>query len=492
MGLSSPDRSGPGLLDPAHPLNQRSSAGDRAARVRYRRALMLMVMTLVVPGSAQLVAGNRTVGRIATRVWAALLVAGVVGVLMATLHHEYAFWFVSDTTVLSCLRIGLMLLAIGWAFLFLDAWRIGQPLSLTLGHRRAVVGVNGILCFSVAGALLFGAHLVGVQRDFILTMFSGDTVHGAHDGRYNVLLVGGDSGAGRWGLRTDSMTVASIDADTGKTVLIGLPRNMTNFPFAKGSIMRKAWPHGFNCGYPNCELNGVNTWVGDHQKLFKGVKNPGMEATISAIEGITGLKINYWAFVNLAGFRGLVDAVGGVTLHVRQPIPVGGLGKDVTGYIKPGVRKLNGFNTLWFARSRDSSDDYSRMARQKCVMNAMLHQLSPEKVLTNFEKIAKASSAMVSTDIPASEVDRFMSLALKAKSQPVATLSLVPPLVNTGDPDIALIHRKVKEAIAKSEHPSGEKSQHKKAKHLGVTGGSIGSLQNGYAANDSSDLSAAC
>jgi LCP family protein required for cell wall assembly len=339
---------------------------------------MLMVMTLVVPGSAQLVAGNRTVGRIATRVWAALLVAGVVGVLMATLHHEYAFWFVSDTTVLGCLRIGLMLLAIGWAFLFLDAWRIGQPLSLTLGHRRAVVGVNGILCFSVAGALLFGAHLVGVQRDFILTMFSGDTVHGAHDGRYNVLLVGGDSGAGRWGLRTDSMTVASIDADTGKTVLIGLPRNMTNFPFAKGSVMRKAWPHGFNCGYPNCELNGVNTWVGDHQKLFKGVKNPGMEATISAIEGITGLKINYWAFVNLAGFRGLVDAVGGVTLHVRQPIPVGGLGKDVTGYIKPGVRKLNGFNTLWFARSRDSSDDYSRMARQKCVMNAMLHQLSPE------------------------------------------------------------------------------------------------------------------
>ena len=75
-----------------------------------------------------------------------------------------------------------------------------------------MVGLNGVLCFSVAGTLLFGAHLVGVQRDFILTMFSGDTVHGAHDGRYNVLLVGGDSGAGRWGLRTDSMTVASIDA----------------------------------------------------------------------------------------------------------------------------------------------------------------------------------------------------------------------------------------------------------------------------------------
>ena len=480
MGLPA---SSPGLLD-------RATAADRAAGVRYRRALMLMVMTLVVPGSAQLVAGNRRVGRIATRVWAGLVVLGVLGVVLAGWHHQYAFWFASDTTVLGWLRLGLMVLAVGWAALFVDAWRIGQPLSLSLTHRRAVVGLNGVLCLSVAGTLLFGAHLVGVQRDFILTMFSGDTVTGQHDGRYNVLLVGGDSGAGRWGLRTDSMTVASIDAATGKTVLIGLPRNMTNFPFARGSIMHKAWPHGYDCGYPACELNGIPTWVGDHTALFKGVKNPGMDGTISAIEGITGLRINYWAMVNLAGFRGLVDAVGGVTLNVRQPIPVGGLGADVTGYIKPGIRKLNGMDTLWFARSRDSSDDYSRMARQKCVMNAMLHQVSPETVLTNFEKIAKASSAMISTDIPASEVDRFMALALKAKSQPIATLSLVPPMIDTGHPDIGLIHRKVAQALAASQHPVAH--HHRKKSPSTVTGGSIGSLHDGYAANDSSDLGAVC
>jgi LCP family protein required for cell wall assembly len=475
------------------PHAARATAGDRAARVRYRRALMFMVMTLAVPGSAQLVAGHRRVGRLATRVWATLLAAGLVFVVLAAFDHEYVFWFVSDPTALAVVRLGLMVLAVCWALLFLDAWRIGQPLSLTLGHRRAVVGLNGILCFSVAGTLLFGAHLVGVQRSFIVTTFAGDTVHGANDGRYNVLLVGGDSGAGRWGLRTDSMTVASIDESTGKTVLIGLPRNMTNFPFARGSVMRKAWPHGFDCGYPNCELNGVNTWVGDHLSLFKGVKDPGMDATMSAIEGITGLKVNYWAFVNLAGFRDLVDAVGGVTLDVRQPIPVGGLGADVTGYIQPGVRTLNGFDTLWFARSRDSSDDYSRMARQKCVMNAMLHQVSPETVLTKFEKIAKASQQMISTDIPASEVDTFMGLALKAKSQPVATLSLVPPLIDTAHPRIGLIQRRVKAVIQASEHPPAQPGrQHRKKAATTVTGGSIGSLSSGYAANDSSDLGAVC
>ncbi len=58
-----------------------------------------------------------------------------------------------------------------------------------------------------------------------------------------------------------------------------------------------------------------------------------------AIEGITDLKINYWAMVNLQGFKGLVDAVGGITLNVRDAIPVGGLGDDVTTTSSPASRR---------------------------------------------------------------------------------------------------------------------------------------------------------
>jgi hypothetical protein len=124
-------------------------------------------------------------------------------------------------------------------------------------------------------------------------------------------------------------------------------------------------------------------------------------------------------------------------------------------------------------------------------MNAMLHQISPQTVLTHFESIAKASSAMVSTDIPASEVDRFMQLALKAKGQKVATLSLVPPMITTAHPDIALIKRKVAETIATSEgHGTAPVRRHKKPSV--VTGGSVGSLRTGYAANQATDLGAVC
>jgi polyisoprenyl-teichoic acid--peptidoglycan teichoic acid transferase len=133
---------------------------------------------------------------------------------------------------------------------------------------------------------------------------------------------------------------------------------------------------------------------------------------------------------------------------------------------------------------------------------------------------------MVSTDIPRDEVDRFVELALKARSQKIATLSLVPPMIDTAHPDIALVQQKVAEAIARaegrtpvadtaeaapdtsvdtgSEAPATEEpaadggtasapaAPTPPATQRPVTGGSIGSLSQGYAANQSEDLGAVC
>lgn len=512
---------------PSGSHQQRFTTLDRAQRVRFRRAVTLMLMTLVLPGSAQLVSGKRRVGRIALWTWLTLLVVGLLAAVTSYFWNGLAFWAGTSTVLLQVLRLGLMALAVGWAYLFVDAWRLGQPLTLQRQHRLAVVGVNGFLCFSVAGALLFGAHVVGVQREFMLSMFGDGKAVGAYQGRYNVLLMGGDAGAGRWGLRPDSMTVASIDAETGKTLLISLPRNMQNFPFPEGSVMGEQFPDGFD--EEGMYLNGLATWALDNAELFKGSKNPGVDATIEGVEGITGLEMNYWAMVNLEGFKDLVDAVGGVELNVRQRIPVGLPSDSFFRYIEPGTRRLDGMDTLWFARARYDSDDYSRMARQKCVMGALLQQVSPQVALRNFEKIAGASSAMVSTNVPRDEVDRFVDLALKAKSQKIATLSLVPPMVNTADPDIDLVHAKVAAAVAKAEGRTPEQpaettetaeaaqaessetsspADESPAPEQGtaptpsapatpsvppaVTGGSVGSLSTGYAANQSEDLGAVC
>ncbi|QYJ04390.1 LCP family protein [Nocardioides panacisoli] len=484
----------------SHPL---TDVGDRAARVRFRRALTLMAFTLLAPGSAQLLAGNRRVGRIALRAWLTLLGLGALTLLLVLVHRPLGFWLVSQTTLLLLARLALFAGAIGWAYLFVDAWRIGRPLSLQLPHRRAVIGVNGVLCFSVVGTLLFGAHVVGVQRDFIISVFGDGEASAASAGRYNVLLLGGDAGQSRWGMRPDSIHVASIDAETGRTVLVGLPRNMKNFPFADGSVMDEQFPDGFDADY----LNGVSTWAQDHTDLFDDPETAGTDATIMAVEGITGLDINYWASVNLQGFKDLVDAVGGVTLNVRRPIPIGLPSDDFYDHIQPGERELSGFEALWFARARHDSDDYSRMARQKCVLNAFLRQVSPQQALRNFQELTRASAEMVATNVPTSEVDRFLDLALKAKSQKIASVSLVPPAINTGDPDIDKVRARIQAAIDKAEGkapaPSnsggggngsggGGNGSGGAGADRSVTGGSVGSLSEGYAANDTDDVAAAC
>ena len=476
-----------------------SRFGDRdAARVRFRRALALLLMTLVLPGSAQLVAGSKQVGRIALRVVLALIATVLFVGLLGWKWHGVVYFLASNTVALGVLRLLLAGLAVGWALLFLDAWRLGRQLELMRKQRLAMVGLNGVLCFSVAGGLLFASHVVAVQRGFVAAMFGDGVVSDATHGRYNILLLGGDSGQDRWGLRPDSISVASIDQETGRAILFGLPRNMTNFPFPEGSVMAEQFPDGYDCG-PECELNSLATWAQDNKALFPGEDNPGVAATIEGVEGITGLKINYYAMVNLQGFRSLVQAVGGLELNVRDRIPIGGVGGPVTGYIEPGVQRLNGFQTLWFARSRESADDYSRMARQKCVMNAMLQQLSPRTVVTKFEDIAAASEQLITTNLPASELGTFAELAMKARSQPISSVSFVPPKINTGNPDIDKIHAMVERAIEKSEGDGGKSKADKPRKRKGFSragsstvGGAIGSYSEGYAANSADDLSSAC
>ena len=446
-------------------------------RLRFRRAMTLLAMTVLLPGSAQLVAGNRRVGTIAIRIWAGLLGLLVLVGVATWIDRGVGVALATDPRALLLLRVLLLVAALGWVLLLLDAWRLGDPPTLPQRRRLALAAISTALVAVLASTLLFSAHVVAVQRDFIVSVFGDGPAADSIDGRYTVLLLGGDSGATRWGLRPDSITLASIDEETGRSVLFGLPRNMANVPFPEGTAMAEKFPDGFDC--EGCYLNGVYTYGLDHPELFPGEKDAGLAATKQAVEGITGLPVNYYAMVNMKGFRDLVDAVGGVTINVRTPIGIGSAGR-VEDTIPAGVQLLDGYETLWYARSRAFDDDYSRMARQKCVMNAMLQQLSPQQVLLHAQEIAEASKQLLSTDIPATELDRFVDLALRARDLPLATVSFVPPLVNTSDPDYELIRERVDETIAKSQGEAPE-GGHKPKQPRSIK-----------AANHSGDLAKAC
>src|SRR5262249_47718913 len=159
---------------------------------------------------AQLAAGDKRVGRIAMRAFAVGVGVLLVVVALGVFKPTEVITLFTNTSVLLVLRIALIGYALGWAWLLIDSWRIADPLHLARSQRLAMTGLNGVLCFSLTGGLLFASHLVAVQRDFIVSVFGGHTVSAAQDGRYNVLLLGGDAGFGRVGLRPDSITLASI------------------------------------------------------------------------------------------------------------------------------------------------------------------------------------------------------------------------------------------------------------------------------------------
>jgi LCP family protein required for cell wall assembly len=442
------DRAAPERDDHAR-LAPGPGADERSGRRRFRRAVTLLVLTLAVPGSAQYAAGNRRLGRIAIRCWLGVIAVLVLLAAVTLVHSAFLVRLLSSSSVLTFIRALCILAAIAWLALFVDAWRLGAPRMLRRNHRIASTGLAAGFSLFTAAGLLVSSQYVAVASTSLDSIFTSHVVSKAHEGRYNVMLLGGDAGADRVGLRPDSVTVASIDEGTGATVLFSLPRNLQKVPFADGSVMSRQFPNGFDCG-TDCLLNAVYTWGSEHKDRWPAGADAGLDATRSAVEGITGLRVNYYALVDMSGFAKLINAVGGVDVNVKHALPIGP--KDApTSWITTGQHHLDGQEALWFARSRANTSDYDRVARQKCVMSAMLEQLDPKTVLRKFQGIAEAGRQIVSTDIPASELSTFLSLAQKAKAQKIRSVAFVPPLVVTAHPDYPKIRAKVASSIAASE-----------------------------------------
>jgi LCP family protein required for cell wall assembly len=424
-----------------------SVATGRAQAAAFRRALLLVLVTLLLPGAAQRYAGNRRVGTLALRVWLGVLVAGGLLLLVASQRPAVLVSLASNDVVLTAGKVVLALLGAGWLALLLDAWRLGRPDRLARRGRLAMTGVTGVAFLLVAGLLSNGMHLMDVQRDLVGSLFAQGPSVGAVDGRYNVLLLGGDAGDDREGLRPDSISVASVDAATGEAVMIGIPRNLLNAPFPEGTALAEAWPEGFNCG-DECSINALYTWAEENPKAVPGTKEPGFEATRLAAEAVTGLSIPHMAIVDMAGFQQIVDALGGVTVDIGKRVPIGGGTGPIEGYLEPGVQELNGYQALWFARSREGASDYERMVRQKCLMTSLAHQADPITVVRNYERLATASKALVRTTIPRNDLPGLLAVARLAKGQAITAVSLVPPLIDPVRPDFDAVHTMVERVVA--------------------------------------------
>jgi LCP family protein required for cell wall assembly len=459
MSRSEPQHPAPGtvITDPVRFPSGASSP------VRTKRAFVLLLMTLLVPGSAQIVAGDRKLGRTALRVTLCVWVVLAAAVLLLVLNRTLLINVITNPFASLVIIVVLVALALGWAFLFINTLRLIRPVLLAPGARPAVVIALVLALVLSSGTLGYAAYLLNVGRNAIGNIFGTGPSIDPVEGRYNFLMMGGDAGDDRTGRRPDSLSVLSVDAKTGQTAIISVPRNLQNAQFSEDSPMRKLYPDGYDCG-DECLINAINTEVtNEHTDLYPGVADPGAQATLEAVSGTLGIKVQAYVLVDMAGFAKLIDAMGGIKIKAGGWVPMSGYFDEVTrthgmplGWIPAGEQTLDGEHALWYGRSREYVDDYSRIQRQQCVQQAMLKQLDPATLLSKFEDIASAGTKVVESNISSSQLGSFVDLAMKAKGQEVKRLTIGPPDFDASFstvPDFDVIHAKVDQLLASASGP---------------------------------------
>ncbi|MGW0070218.1 LCP family protein [Streptosporangium sandarakinum] len=418
-------------------------------------SLAITLGSAVLWGLAHLWVGRRAAGIALMGTFVTLV--GGVAILLLTSRAELLALIVQPAW-LWVFGLAALLFAAATVTVTVRSYQLVRPESLSGPARLLSALAVGVLCALVVAPMAYAARLAYVSQHVVTSIFTANGAPIPVDpwqgrDRINILLIGGDAAANRIGVRTDSMTVASVDTHTGDTVLFGLPRNLEKVPMPPGPA-RQHFPYGFGGEPPYTPglLNEVWQYAEDHPDVVPGVPRGHRGPTLlkRTVSGITGLPIHYYAMVDMFGFADIIDAMGGVRVTVRDPIVYG---RQNEGLIPAGTRRLTGEQALWYGRARTYSDDYVRMGRQKCLMNAVAKQADPVTVLRSFEKLADATMHAVSTDIPQGLLPNLVELAEKVKQSKIRTLQFVPPLINTAYPDYDLIKHKIAATLVRPVPP---------------------------------------
>jgi LCP family protein required for cell wall assembly len=444
------------------------SREDPEPRRRRRRraktltgAMVVTILGAVVPG-AGLVWSRRWWGLLLTVAWLAGL--GVGYWHFKDLHTVLDFVF--DPLWLRFAASVAALVLLVWVVQVAATYAVVRPRPMRPLKRGIGATLTAVLCLVLVAPGAVGARYALVQADLVNHVFKDNATAtaptdvsvadpwGGRD-RVSVLLLGGDGSVTREGVRTDSVILMSIDTHTGDTVMFSLPRNMMDAQFPPGTRLHELFPTGF-MGSGDASFWMLNAVYGQVPALYPGVlgksANEGADAVKQAVAGTLGIPVDYYALVNLDGFKQIVDAMGGVTVNINEPVAIQGdtdAGIPPVGYLQPGPhQRLNGFQALWFSRGRWGSDDYQRMLRQRCMVRAIIDEARPWNLLSRYRALAGASREIIRTDVPSRLLPAFVDLALKMKHANVRSIAFVSSdRFNPAAPDFAWLQSSVQRAL---------------------------------------------
>jgi LCP family protein required for cell wall assembly len=186
------------------------------------------------------------------------------------------------------------------------------------------------------------------------------------EGSLNILLLGTDSRdpdapidqPGKW--RTDTIVLMHIPASHDKAYLFSFPRDL--------------WVHvpaSANGQYGNtmAKINAAYAWGG-------------LPLMVQTVEEYTGVRMDHVVLIDFAGFKKVVDAVGGVDMRIERTIT--SVHRPYRKFTK-GTMHLNGSQALDYIRQRKQfpDGDFARMRHQQQFLRALMDQAVSAGTVSN-------------------------------------------------------------------------------------------------------------
>jgi polyisoprenyl-teichoic acid--peptidoglycan teichoic acid transferase len=183
---------------------------------------------------------------------------------------------------------------------------------------------------------------------------------------FSVLMLGVDQRKGDKG-RSDTIIVLTINPNNNSVKMLSIPRDTRTEIVGHGTVDK------------------IN-----HAYAFGGIP-----MSMDTVENFLDIPLDYYMQINMQGFKDIVDAVGGVTVHNNLDFTQDKI------HFPIGELNLNGKEALSYSRMRhqDPRGDFGRNARQRQIIQAVIKKGTSISSLTNFSSIFEALGSNIKTNL---------------------------------------------------------------------------------------------
>ncbi|MEV4681324.1 LCP family protein [Streptomyces kurssanovii] len=274
---------------------------------------------------------------------------------------------------------------------------------------RIVLGTLLVLVLAAAGT---GYWLYSRLDGNIESIDIDDAVNGERPeklatGARDILVLGSDSRSGDNKDLAGGNVGGTARSDTAMVVHI---------PEGRQQAVAVSIPRDTLVSRPKCTKKDGSELPAAERVMFNSVyTSAGPACVISTVEKMSGVRIDHYMEIDFSGFKELVDAIGGVTVDVKEPIHDKESGLDLTA----GSHKLDGTQSLAFVRTRHGIGDGSDLGRiglQQQFMMALLSEVKSQDLLGSPAKSFKIADSLTQSLTTDSGLDSLTKLADFARS----------------------------------------------------------------------------